>query len=86
MDNAIARRLARAGRRLSEAAARLDALSPLAVLGRGYALVRRADDGRIVRSVADVRVGESLELELASGGLAAQVTRLDPPEESDGNG
>jgi exodeoxyribonuclease VII large subunit len=83
LENAIARRLDHARRRLAEAAARLDALSPLAVLGRGYALVRRASDGRIVRRVADVRLGESLELRLASGGLAAEVTRLDPPESAD---
>jgi exodeoxyribonuclease VII large subunit len=82
MLNAMGRRLDQTRRRLAEAAARLDALSPLAVLGRGYALVRRASDGRIVRTVADVRLGESLELRLASGGLAAEVTRLDPPDES----
>jgi exodeoxyribonuclease VII large subunit len=85
MENGIARRIDRARRRLSEAAARLDALSPLAVLGRGYALVRRSADGRIVRSVTDVRLGESLALRLASGGLTAEVTRLDPPDETPGS-
>ena len=64
------------GRRLSEAVARLDSLSPLAVLGRGYGLVRRERDGRIVRSPADVALDEALEVRLAEGSIGARVTRL----------
>ncbi|MAG33039.1 MAG: exodeoxyribonuclease VII large subunit [Deltaproteobacteria bacterium] len=74
---AIGRRLERSRRRLAELAGRLDALSPLAVLGRGYALVRRGSDGRILRSAADVAVGDGLTLQLAEGRLAAQVTRVE---------
>lgn len=75
---AIRRRLDAHRRRLSANAARLDALSPLAVLGRGYALARRAVDGRIVRSVEDVELGDALDLRLGAGGIGAEVTRLDP--------
>jgi exodeoxyribonuclease VII large subunit len=75
---AIQRRIDRVRRALGAAAARLDALSPLAVLGRGYALARREADGRIVRSTADVSVGDRLRLQLASGRLGAEVTDLDP--------
>jgi len=46
---------------------RLDALSPLAVLGRGYALCRRRVDGRLVRSVAEVCPGEAVEVEVGDG-------------------
>ena len=70
-------------RRLSEAAARIDALSPLAVLGRGYAIARRERDGRILRSVDEVVLGERLELRLAVGRLGVEVDRIDPPRESD---
>ena len=38
--------------------AQLDGLSPLAVLGRGYAVARRLDDGRIVRGARDVHPGD----------------------------
>lgn len=77
-QTAIRGRMDRNRRRLGETAARLDALSPLAVLGRGYALARRESDGRIVRSDRDVSVGDSIELQLASGRIGAEVTRLDP--------
>lgn len=76
---AVRGRVDRQRRRLSEAAARLDALSPLAVLGRGYAIARRERDGRIVRSVHEVALGERLELRLAVGRLGVEVARIDPP-------
>jgi exodeoxyribonuclease VII large subunit len=59
--------------RLHQLAGRLDSLSPLAVLGRGYALVRRARDGRIVRGAADVGAGEALAIRLAEAELEAVV-------------
>ncbi len=74
MDAAIAVRMADARRTLGEAALRLEALSPLAVLGRGYAIARRSRDGAVLRSPSDATVGEAIELKLASGSLRAQVT------------
>ena len=60
--------------RLALAAGRLDSLSPLAVLGRGYAIARRADDGRIVRRASEVAPGDEIALRLARGTLSARVT------------
>jgi exodeoxyribonuclease VII large subunit len=77
---AIRRRMDLDRRRLSVAATQLDALSPLAVLGRGYALARRELDGRIVRAATDVALGDRIELRLASGQIAAEVTGLEPDE------
>jgi exodeoxyribonuclease VII large subunit len=79
-EAAIRRRMDLDRRRLSEGATRLDALSPLAVLGRGYALARRESDGRIVRAAADVALGDRIELRLASGQIGAEVTRLERDE------
>lgn len=79
MQASIDRRLARARQGVVESASRLDALSPLAVLGRGYALVRRRDDRRIVRRPADVAVGDALDVRLAEGRLAV---RVEPPGDS----
>jgi exodeoxyribonuclease VII large subunit len=59
--------------RLATAAARLDALSPLAVLGRGYALARNAR-GEILRDAAQVAPGDDIALRLARGEVAARVT------------
>ena len=52
--------------------ASLDALSPLKVLGRGYAMARTAD-GAVVRSAADVAVGDRIDLALAGGSLGCTV-------------
>lgn len=60
--------------RLEKMASLLEELSPTAQLGRGYALVRRASDRRPVTDVADVLVGDDVDIQLANGALAARVT------------
>ena len=59
-------------RRFGALAASLDALSPLKVLGRGYALAQRPD-GTVLRSTDQARIGETLRLRLADGVLRCQV-------------
>jgi exodeoxyribonuclease VII large subunit len=66
---------------LAQAAGRLDSLSPLAVLGRGYALATRARDGAIVRAASEVAVGEVLDLRLGEGVLEARVEAHPEPED-----
>jgi len=73
--------LARARGRLALAVGRLDSLSPLAVLGRGYAIARRAGDGRIVRDPAEVVPGERLALRVAGGEIDASVVAIRPRRE-----
>jgi exodeoxyribonuclease VII large subunit len=68
----------RARGRLAELAGRLDSLSPLAVLSRGYALVRRADDGAVVRRVGDAAVGDALSVRVAEAELAVSVDAVQP--------
>ena len=51
----------------------LDSLSPLAVLGRGYGLVRRARDGAIVREASEAPPGEVLDVRVARARLAVRV-------------
>ena len=53
-------------------AAKLDALSPLSVLGRGYA-VARTEDGQILRAAQDVSIGEKIEVLLGQGSLNCTV-------------
>lgn len=60
-------------RRLTNAAARLDALSPLRVLARGYALVSDASSGKVLSSVKNVAVHARLELHMADGKLNTEV-------------
>jgi len=58
--------------RLNRAAARLEALSPLAVLSRGYALVY-AEDGTLLRSAAETAPGQTIRARLAEGTLTAKI-------------
>ena len=64
--------MARARGDLGRLAASLDALSPLASLGRGYAIIRN-DEGRIVKSVTQVATGQHLELVVSDGTVDATV-------------
>ena len=58
---------------LARSAASLDALSPLRVLARGYA-VARDKDGKVLTNAASVQVGQDIDVMLGSGELTARVT------------
>jgi exodeoxyribonuclease VII large subunit len=60
--------------RLGQASARLEALSPLAVLSRGYALVYSAD-GTLLRSAGETSKGQTIRARLTHGTLEAEVTQ-----------
>jgi exodeoxyribonuclease VII large subunit len=55
----------------------LAALSPLAVLNRGYALVY-SESGALLTRASDARPGELLSTRLASGGVESRITRITP--------
>jgi len=59
--------------RLDTIAARLASLDPRAVLRRGYSIVRRADDGKLVTSVRAVAGGDALTIAVTDGEIAAEV-------------
>ena len=73
MTVSLNRRRDRARYALETAVGRLDSLSPLAVLGRGYSLTRTAT-GEVVRSPAQVNVGDAIRVLLHRGSLDARVT------------
>jgi len=62
--------------RLAPARARLDMLSPVAILSRGYALAFRQETGELVRDAAQLTEGDALELRFGRGGADASVTRI----------
>ncbi len=66
-------RLERAGERLGNASRALHAVSPLATLERGYAVLQRADDGTVLRRAGAVAVGEPVCARLAHGRLDCRV-------------
>jgi exodeoxyribonuclease VII large subunit len=65
--------------RLVRASSQLEALSPLAVLSRGYALIYDAD-GILLRSVTKIFTGQTIRARLMRGTLEAEVmqTKIDP--------
>ena len=87
LEAAVLRPMATRRERLAGLIGKLDALSPLASLGRGYAIVRRAR-GSVVRSATDVKQGEKLEILLAEGRLQVRVlggdARPQPPSRAGG--
>jgi exodeoxyribonuclease VII large subunit len=74
------RLLERQQSRLEGLRASLAHLNPQSVLERGYSIVS-GEDGAIVRSAAEVRVGERLRLGFARGAAAARVEQIEKSEE-----
>lgn len=72
MQVAMTRHLERPRTRLERLGAQLDALSPLRVLRRGYA-VARTGDGRVVRRMAQLPPGEPFSLRVGDGDVAARA-------------
>ena len=66
---------------LEHAAQTLNVVSPLATLGRGYAIVRDGD-GRIVREASAVSAGDRISARVARGELTAKVTSVSSVEET----
>ncbi len=62
---------------LSALASKLDALSPLAVLSRGYFAVY-GEDGGVIKSTADVNIGEKLSMRASDGVVGVTVDNVSP--------
>ncbi len=80
LQNAMQQNLSREKNRLAAATALLDAVSPLGVLGRGYAVVKSGPQekkpGELIRSTSQVTVGENIEVILRDGRLGSKVTKI----------
>lgn len=60
----------------------LNALSPLAVLDRGYSLTKRIVDDQLIRDVKSVAVGDLLSTLLANGSIVSEVRSIETDEDS----
>lgn len=65
------------------AADTLNAVGPLSVLARGYAVVMRADDDSLVRSTQQVGIGDALKLRLRDGTITATTDHVESTSEED---
>lgn len=63
------------GQRLASAAAALDAMSPMKVLMRGYAIACD-EQGGVIKEAESVKVGDSVQLKLSRGRLACRVNEI----------
>jgi exodeoxyribonuclease VII large subunit len=75
LDRAAAARVHDSETRLAAVGAKLSALSPLAVLDRGYSLASRSD-GRLVRDAAEIEPGDALDLRFARGRASTRVIEV----------
>ena len=78
LQSSMSHRLALWRGELRTAAARLDSLSPLAILARGYSVCRLLPDLSIVTRAASVAEGGRVEVLLAQGGLICRVEERRP--------
>jgi exodeoxyribonuclease VII large subunit len=80
LRSTVAMRITRENGSLTTATARLAALSPFAVLNRGYAV---ATDGKgaVIRDSAQVAVGDAVTITLHSGSITTQATEIHTKEE-----
>jgi len=74
---AVRQHLGRGRQQADSAAARLDSLSPLAVLGRGYSLTQRVRDGRVLRDASQLETGEAIRTRYARGQSISRVERIE---------
>lgn len=81
LNEAMRRRIFYERQGLRTMASRLEALSPLRVLARGYGLLESVDDGRILSKVGDFDIGGSVKIRVWDGTITAEVKGR---EQSDG--
>ena len=72
MSDGAVRHVDRRRQKVEAGAGRLNSVSPLATLDRGYAIVR-TENGRTVRSVRALRAGEEVELVFRDGAASATI-------------
>ncbi|WKA61369.1 exodeoxyribonuclease VII large subunit [Pectobacterium aroidearum] len=77
MQSAVERQLNQNKQKLGIACSRLEGVSPLATLARGYN-VTTAPDGKVLKNVTQITPGETLKTRLQDGWVESQVTTLVP--------
>jgi exodeoxyribonuclease VII large subunit len=83
LQRALRQSLQQARQRLEAQAGRLESLSPLAVLARGYSLTRRLEDLAVLRNPEQVRPGDWLVTQVQHGRIISRVEQAAPGVEPD---
>jgi exodeoxyribonuclease VII large subunit len=82
MDQAMKRKLGSISECLRGGVGKLEVISPLATLSRGYSITRKLPGGCIVRDSAEIAPGDSLELIFGRGGARCRVESITPSGKS----
>ncbi len=83
LQRAVQSRLDRLHERLKAHAARLESLSPLNVLARGYSLTRREDETQLLHNVAGLHSGERIVTRVQRGEIVSRVEEIRGEEPGD---
>jgi exodeoxyribonuclease VII large subunit len=76
-NRAVRQRLLLARGQVEQQAARLESLSPLGVLSRGYSLTQHAADGRVVRDAAELQAGDEIVTRFGKGKAVSRVEKVE---------
>jgi exodeoxyribonuclease VII large subunit len=79
IETIVRKNVERFGKRLAIAGRTLDAVSPLATLERGYAIVTDSK-GTVITDAQDVRAGQLIDARLTRGTIRARIERTTNPE------
>ena len=74
--SSMLRSLQRKEQQLGSSAAKLDGLSPLATLQRGFAIATRSKDNQVLVRSSDVKLGEKIHVQLFEGELECKVENI----------
>jgi len=76
LERAMQHKLEQSRLRLANAGQTLHAVSPLATLQRGYALVTEVESGNLVRSVQQLAIGDRIQTRVADGQFVSEIVEL----------
>ncbi|MFM7931408.1 MAG: exodeoxyribonuclease VII large subunit, partial [Pirellula sp.] len=80
LSESIDRRIEKRQFEFDKLASRLEAISPLKTLARGYCLTTDSKDGSIVSKASQVRVGQRIETQLSEGRITSVVEKINPTQ------
>ncbi|MBN2453811.1 MAG: exodeoxyribonuclease VII large subunit [Candidatus Omnitrophica bacterium] len=55
---------------------KLEVLSPLSILNRGYSVTARISDGKIVKDISEIKVGDDVETKLGKGKFISRIEKI----------
>ncbi len=74
MDSAVKHEIAVKSKEFSALCAKLDAMSPLKILARGYSVASK--DGKIISDIKTVKEGDSINVMLSGGDIDCEITKV----------